>query len=133
MRQARVLVADDNEGFRTLLGRFIAAHEDLLVVGRAADGDEAVAMTRTLSPDVVVMDLFMPRMSGIEATRIIAAAHPHVSVIALTAHRSEENERSSRAAGASAFVSKADADMGLIELIRCLASGRTREGGDVAH
>lgn len=132
MRQAKVLVADDNEDFRTLLGRFVAAHEDLLVVGRAADGVEAVAMTETLLPDVVLMDLFMPRMSGFEATQIIAAAHPNVSVIALTAHHSEDNERSSRDAGARAFVSKANADMRLIELIRCLASGTTHEGGGAA-
>ncbi|MHB1340875.1 MAG: response regulator [Coriobacteriia bacterium] len=129
MRQTRVLVADDNDGFGALLERFVASHPDMDVVGRATDGREALAMTDSLAPDVVLMDLFMPRMDGFEATKILSNRHPDVSVVALTAHRSADNERLSREAGARAFVPKIDADARLIELIRGLASSEARGRG----
>jgi len=129
MRQTRVLVADDNDGFGEMLERFVAAHPDMLVVGRAADGQEALAMAESLVPDVVLMDLCMPRMDGFEATRILAHTHPAVRVVVLTAHRSADNERLSMEAGAAAFVPKIDAGGRLIELIRGLASEPAQEGG----
>ncbi len=121
MRQTRVLVADDNESFGTVLGRFVAVHSDMLLVGRAASGQEAVAMTDALSPDVVLMDLYMTGMDGFEATRVLSATHPQVKVVAITAHRSVETERRSLEAGARAFLQKTDADTQLIDLIRGLA------------
>jgi DNA-binding NarL/FixJ family response regulator len=133
MRQARVLVVDDNDGFSTLLGRFVAAQQDMVVVGRAVDGREAVRMTDSLSPDVVLMDLFMPRMNGFDATRILSDTHPEVSVVALTAHRSADNEQMSIEAGARAFVPKVDAGTHLIEVIRELASSADLEGGDAGE
>ncbi|MDO8950066.1 MAG: response regulator transcription factor [Actinomycetota bacterium] len=133
MRQTRVLVADDNEGFGATLGRFVAVHRDMLVVGRAFDGREAVSMTESLSPDVVLMDLFMPGMDGFEATRILSHTHPDVSVVALTAQRSADSERMSLEAGARAFVPKIDADMRLIELIRSLASSNSRGEGVIGE
>ncbi len=129
MRQTRVLVADDNEGFGVTLSRFVAVHQDMLVVGRASDGREAVSMTESLTPDVVLMDLFMPGMDGFEATRILADTHPDVSVVALTAQRSADSERRSLEAGARAFVPKIDADARLIELIRSLASSDVQGRG----
>ena len=129
MRKTRVLVADDNEGFGATLSRFVAVHEDMLVVGRASDGREAVSMTESLAPDVVLMDLFMPGMDGFEATRILADTHPGVSVVALTAQRSADSEQRSLEAGARAFVPKIDADARLIELIRSLASSDAQGRG----
>lgn len=130
MRQTRVLVADDNGGFGELLGRFVGAQEGISVVGLASDGLEAVSMTATLGPDVVLMDLFMPGMSGFEATRILADRFPRVRVVALSAHKSAENERRSIEAGAAAFVPKVDADMRLIDLIRGADSGSGERGGE---
>ncbi len=132
MRQTRVLVADDNDGFGTLLSRFVAVHPDLRLVGRAHDGQEAISMTDSLAPDVVVMDLFMPRMDGFEATRLLASTHPEVSVVVLTAQLSADNERRSIEAGASAYVPKVDADTRLIGVIRALAPGGHAKGGDAA-
>lgn len=129
MRPTRVLVADDNEAFGATLGRFVAVHQDMLVVGRASDGNEALSMTESLAPDVVLMDLFMPGLDGFEATRILAHTHPDVSVVALTAQRSADSERRSLEAGARAFVPKVEADVRLIELIRTLASSDARGRG----
>jgi DNA-binding NarL/FixJ family response regulator len=120
MRQTRVLVADDNEGFGVSLGRFVSAHSDMVVVGRAATGGEAVSMTESLCPDVVLMDLYMSGMDGFEATRVLADTHPEVKVVVMTGHRAADNESRSREAGAKGFVLKADADTRLIGLIRGL-------------
>lgn len=132
MRQTRVLVADDNEGFGETLSRFVSVHPDMFVVGRATDGQEALAMADSLAPDVVLMDLCMPNMDGFEATRALTRTHPAVHVVVLTAFRSAENERLSIEAGAAAFVPKIDAGGRLIELIRALASGHAHEGGEGA-
>ena len=78
-------------------------------------------MTDALSPDVVLMDLYMAGMDGFEATRVLSATHPEVKVVAITAHRSVETERRSLEAGARAFLQKTDADTHLIDLIRGLA------------
>ena len=121
MRQTRVLVADDNDSFGAVLGRFVAVHGDMVVVGRASSGQEAVAMTDALMPDVVLMDLYMTGMDGFEATRVLSATHPEVKVVAITAHRSAETERLSLEAGARAFLNKTDADTLLIDVIRGLA------------
>lgn len=133
MRQTRVLVADDNEGFGATLGRFVGVYQDMTFVGLAGDGNEAVAMTESLAPDVVLMDLYMPRMNGFEATRVISRTHPEISVVALTAHRSADNERLSLEAGARAFVPKVDAATSLIELIRSLASSDRQDEGVIGE
>jgi DNA-binding NarL/FixJ family response regulator len=123
MRQTRVLVADDSEGFGVFLGRFVASHSDMVVVGRAVNGREAVSLTDTLDPDVVLMDLYMGEMDGFQATRLLAETHPDVKVVVLTGHRAADNEQRSLEAGARAFVLKAEADQRLIGVIRGLSTG----------
>jgi DNA-binding NarL/FixJ family response regulator len=127
MQQIRVLVADDNPQFGVLLGRFVTSHSDMLVVGVAKGGHEVVSMAESLEPDLVLMDLYMPDMDGFEATRLLGQAHPEVKVVALTAHRSEDNRRRSLEAGASAFIPKLRVDTDLIEVIRDLAAAKQRE------
>lgn len=80
----RVLVADDNKAVRDVLALLVKAEPDLQLVGTARDGQEALAMCQTLLPDVVLMDLAMPVMGGVEAIHAIRAAQPDVKIVLLT-------------------------------------------------
>jgi PAS domain S-box-containing protein len=116
--RARVLLADDHKIVREGLAAILAAHPDIEVVAQAADGESALEMTRSLRPDVVVMDLSMPRMNGIEATRLITAEMPEVRVIGLTMHDTRSMEARMRSAGAVACLNKDGAGDHLIRAIR---------------
>lgn len=118
MARGRVLIADDNAVYRRLLARFISAHGDLEVVGEAFDGLSAVSLCAELKPDVVVMDLRLPGVDGFEATRLVKATVPSAHVIAITAHHCDDDAQRCMEAGAEAFLSKSQADLGLIEIIR---------------
>jgi len=120
MELTRVLVADDNVRYSNALSRFVASRSDMEVVGLASDGCEAVSMAGALLPDVVVMDLNMPRVDGIEATRLLKESPAPPRVIVLTAHHSPENRRLAQLAGADAFLSKHEIDRGLVEVIEHL-------------
>ena len=119
----RVILADDHGVIRDGLGRLIAALEDVELVGMAADGGEAVERAEELRPDIVVMDLMMPNLDGIEATARIKAAHPELEVIALTSFIEEARVVAAIEAGASGFLLKdAEADE-LAAAIRAAAAG----------
>jgi len=81
----RILLVDDNAGFRQRLARFLQLHDDLKVVGEAVDGDEALARVRELQPDVVLIDFRMARLDGLTAGRTITQEFPHIKVFMLTA------------------------------------------------
>jgi DNA-binding NarL/FixJ family response regulator len=119
----RVLLVDDHAMVRRGMRDFLGLHADLVIVGEAADGAEAVAQVEALHPDVVVMDLLMPVMDGIAATAAIKAAHPEVEVIALTSFIEEERIVEALGAGATGFLLKdAEAD-DLAAAIRAAMSG----------
>jgi DNA-binding NarL/FixJ family response regulator len=101
-----ILLADDQELVRTGLRMILTAEDDLEVVGEAADGHEAMELTDSLRPDVVLMDVRMPRLDGIEATRRITAAHPAVRVLMLTTFDRSQLVYDSLLAGASGFLLK---------------------------
>jgi DNA-binding NarL/FixJ family response regulator len=111
----RVLVADDSERVRVALSELLEAAGGFEVVGVAADGAEAVALADDLRPDVVLMDVAMPVLGGIEATRRITTTDPAARVVILTALRGRERE--AREAGAAAQLLK---DASPAELVRCL-------------
>ena len=102
----RVLVADDQALFRRGLSVVLSASPDIEVVGEASDGEEAVAMANKLSPDVVLMDVRMPRLSGIEATRQIRTALPATEVLMLTVSDEQEDLYESVKAGANGYLLK---------------------------
>jgi PAS domain S-box-containing protein len=104
--RVRVVIADDHAIFRQGFSALLRAEGWIDVVGEAADGGEAVELARTLRPDVIVMDVSMPKMSGIEATRQIVAELPGVRVVGLSMHEDEEIAASMREAGAVDFVTK---------------------------
>jgi DNA-binding NarL/FixJ family response regulator len=102
----RVLLVDDQPLFLDALAAMLLAAPDLEVVGRAEDGEQALDAARSLCPDLVLMDVDMPRMNGIEATRRIVAELPDAAVIMVTGSALSEDEQRARSAGAAGYVTK---------------------------
>jgi DNA-binding NarL/FixJ family response regulator len=123
MKKLRILLADDHAVLRAGLHALLVAERDLEVVGEAADGREAVALAEELRPDVVVMDISMPIMNGLEATREIAARLPETHVLALTMHAEEQYLLQVLEAGGAGYVLKRSADTELMRAIRAVARG----------
>jgi DNA-binding NarL/FixJ family response regulator len=121
----RVLLADDHAIVRQGLRSILEREADLQVVGEAADGRDAVRKAATLDPDVVVMDITMPLMNGIEATSRIVRSRRPARVVALTMHTAEEYVYSLLKAGARGYVLKDSGPSELIEAIRTVARGGT--------
>jgi DNA-binding NarL/FixJ family response regulator len=122
-RRIRVLLVDDHAMVRRGMRDFLSLHDDIEVVGEAADGAAGVEQAKALQPDIVVMDLMMPNLDGIEATGRIKAALPDVEVIALTSFIEESRVVAAIEAGASGFLLKdAEADE-LAAAIRSASAG----------
>ncbi len=119
----RILIADDHGVLRAGLRSLLSSEPEFQVVGEAADGREAARLARELRPTVVVMDLSMPGMDGMEATRAIKSAAPEVHVLALTVHESDEYFFRVLQAGASGYVLKRAAAGELLSAIRSVARG----------
>jgi CheY-like chemotaxis protein len=122
-----VVIADDHAGFRCALESLIRSAGDLELIGSACDGAEAVRLTTQLMPHVVVMDLTMPGMNGVEATRAIRRHHPDSAVVALSG--SHELTRDVIEAGAACSVLKDVDPMRLLEVIRAAARQQRRGSG----
>lgn len=118
MNRVTVLLADDHTIVRQGLRVLLEAEPDLKVVGEVSDGREAVAAARTLRPDIVVMDIAMPALNGIEATRQIAAGPSAARVIILSMYADVEHLVHALQAGASGYVRKQDADTELVAALR---------------
>ena len=121
----RVLVVDDHAMVRRGLAAFLKAKAGLLLVGEASNGAEAISLCERLQPDVVLMDLMMPGMSGAEATRTIRSRWPAVQVIALTSFGDKELVREALAAGALSYLLKNVSAGDLAEAIRAASAGRS--------
>jgi DNA-binding NarL/FixJ family response regulator len=119
----RVLIADDHGIIRDGLGRLIAALDDIEVAGTAADGAQAVERAREVQPDVVLMDLDMPNMDGIEATRQILAERPETAVLVLTSFSDRPRIMGALDAGASGYLLKDSASDDIADGIRAAARG----------
>lgn len=120
--RVRVLVVDDNEGFRESLAALLDG-EELEVIGQAGSGEEALLLVRRLRPDVVLMDLRMPGMDGIETTRRLKAIAPAVGVVALTGMEEQRAVRDMLVAGASGYVLKDSAGDDIVHAVREAAAG----------
>lgn len=116
--RVKVLLADDHQMVRKGLKNLIEEQEDLVVVAEAINGREAVSQTGEVGPDVIVMDINMPLMDGIRATKIISSTNPEVRIIGLSLHDKEEVVNAMRNAGASAYLTKTEAFESLTACIR---------------
>jgi DNA-binding NarL/FixJ family response regulator len=121
----RVVLADDHGVIRDGLGRLIAALDDIELVGTAADGVEAVDLCSQLAPDVVLMDLDMPRLDGIEATRRVLADHPRTAVLVLTSFSDRPRILGAIEAGACGYLLKDVAADDVAEGVRAAARGES--------
>jgi DNA-binding NarL/FixJ family response regulator len=119
----RVLLVDDDALIRAGLRSLIDGEGGVVVVGEAADGAEAIAMTRTLAPDVVCMDVRMPRVDGIEATRVIVDRHPDTRILVLTTFENDDYVHAALAAGAHGFLLKRSAPADVLLAIHVLHRG----------
>jgi two-component system response regulator NreC len=123
MNKIRILLADDHPLVRSGLVKLLEPYKEFVVVGEASDGEEAVAMTKKLEPDIVVIDLSMPKLSGVEATKIIQKNNPLSKVLVLTMHDSEEYVYQILKSGAGGYVLKNSGRDELAAAIRAVANG----------
>jgi two-component system, NarL family, response regulator NreC len=123
MSHIRLLIADDHTVLRTGLKMLLNAQFDMKVIGEAADGKEAVEKARDLRPDVVLLDISMPGMGGLEATQLIARGLPKTRVLVLTMHDDASYLRQLLQAGAAGYILKKAADTELTDAIRAVYRG----------
>ncbi len=118
-----VLLADDHPLIRQALKNVIEKHADLEIVGEAGDGEEAVKLADKLLPDVVIMDIVMPKLNGLEATQRIKAAHPNVAVLVLTVHDDDQYILGILQAGAAGYLTKSVFGDEVVRSIHAVVSG----------
>ena len=129
----KVLIVDDHQVVRQGLRTFLELQEDVLVVGEAGDGQTAVEMVRQLNPNVVLMDLVMPHLDGITATRQVKSLGLDVKVIALTSFTEDDKVFPAIQAGASSYLLKDVSPDDLVEAIRAAHRGEARLHPDIAR
>jgi DNA-binding NarL/FixJ family response regulator len=125
MNKIKVLLVDDHAMMRDGIRAILNLHDDIDMVGEASEGQEAIEKTRELSPDVVIMDVAMPDMDGIEATRRIRKESPNVKVIMLTQYNNKEYVLSAIKAGAAGYVPKRALGSELVSAVRAVNRGES--------
>ncbi|WTW98409.1 response regulator transcription factor [Streptomycetaceae bacterium NBC_01309] len=131
-RPIRVLIADDHPVVRRGMGALLASLDGVVVVGEAASGEEALREAQLSRPDVVVMDIQMPTMDGIEATRRLAATVPDAAVLVVTMFEDDETVLSAMRAGARGYVLKGAEQEEILTAIRAVAAGQVVMGPQAA-
>lgn len=132
MKKIRILLADDHRMVRYGFRLILQTQKDMEVIGEAGNGRDAVELAKSLKPDVVVMDVTMPELNGIEATRRIHEAEPLARVLALSVHRDSVYVREIVRAGAEGYILKESADSELIAAVRAVAEGNSYLSPEVA-
>jgi DNA-binding NarL/FixJ family response regulator len=129
----RVLIAEDHPLFREGMRGRLDRVADVAVVGEAASGEEAVELAQKLEPDVILMDIKMPGLNGIEATREIQQANPQIGVLMLTMFEDDDSVFAAMRAGAKGYLLKDSGGEGVVHAIRAVASGEAVFGPGVAE
>jgi DNA-binding NarL/FixJ family response regulator len=125
MKASKVLIADDHEVVRQGIRTVVQSSPNFLVCGEAADGRQAVELSSKLKPDIVIIDIGMPQLNGLDATRQIVLHDPRVNVLVLTMHESEQMVREVLRVGARGYLLKSDAGRDLVSALDALASRKT--------
>lgn len=131
LKKITVLIVDDHPLFRTGLLNVLNLEDDLEVVGECADGLDGLAMTRSLQPDVLLLDINLPGMNGLQVTHQLKADRSNVRIVLLTAYDDQEQILHAMRAGASAYCSKDVTPSTLVEVVRQVAEGRYVVGAQV--
>ena len=132
MELIRVLIADDHPHFRDGLRALLVSAPDLEVVGEAGDGEQAISLAAKLQPDVILMDLNMPGMGGIEATRRILRTSPHIAVLVISMFEDDDSVFTALQAGARGYLLKGALKAEILRSIRAVASGEAIFGPSIA-
>ena len=127
----KILLVDDHAVIRDGLRMIIGSETDMVVVGEAPDGRDALALLEELDPDVIVMDIAMPKLNGIEATRLIRQRAPAVKVVILSMHHTQEHLFQALRAGAQGYLLKESAGNEVVTAIRCVSTGKNYFGTGV--
>ena len=122
MRMRKILIVDDDIRFKSLVKKLFSSEEDLQIIGEAANGQKAICMAKELKPDLILMDISMPRMSGLDATRQLKKIMPELAVIILTIHDLDGYREAAMARGAHAYVLKKEMMEELIPAVRMALS-----------
>jgi DNA-binding NarL/FixJ family response regulator len=129
----RVLIVDDHAEFRQGLRAMLASASDIEVAGEAADGMQAIQMAMALQPDIILMDLQMPGMNGVDATRRIVYTSPHIGVIILTMFEDDDSVFTAMRAGARGYLLKGALKAEVLHAVRGVASGGAIFGSGLAR
>jgi len=132
MEAIRVLIADDHPHFRKGLRALLSSAMDLEVVAEAGDGERAISLATDLQPDVIIMDLHMPGVGGIEATRRILRSSPHISVLVLSMFEDDDSIFAALQAGARGYLLKGALKAEILRAIRSVTSGEAIFGPIIA-
>lgn len=122
-KQAKILLCDDHELMREGMASLLSAQPDMRVVGQAADGLEALTLSRDLHPDLIIMDINMPVCDGLEATRLIRQAQPESRIVIMTVHDEDEKLFEAVKSGATGYLLKDTASSQFLEAIRSALNG----------
>jgi DNA-binding NarL/FixJ family response regulator len=128
----RLLIADDHPVFRGGLKMLLDSLDTVELVGEASNGEEAIAMARELQPDVILMDLHMPGVNGIEATREIVTTSPHIGVLVLTMFQDDESVFAAMRAGAKGYLLKGAGQEEIVRGVQAVAGGEAIFGPEIA-
>lgn len=132
MEKINLLIADDSAAFRQGLRALLESADDMQVVGEAADGNAAVRAAQALQPDVILMDLQMPQLNGIEATRQIIHSSPHISILMLTMFEDDDSVFAALRAGARGYLLKGALRAEILRAVRAGNSGEAIFGPAIA-
>lgn len=132
-KRSRILIVEDHTILREGLRALLSAEPNWEVVGQASDGHEAIHAVRTVQPDLIIMDLSMPKMNGVEAIKEIKTRYPHVKVLTLTVHNTDQHIRSALLAGADGYVLKDVTHKELMLAIQSLLDNKTFLSPGIAH
>src|SRR3954447_16938497 len=133
MEPIRILIADDHPHFRAGLRALLHSTDEVKVIGEAADGEQTIALATRLQPDVIMMDIKMPQVGGIEATRRITHHSPHISILVLSMFEDDDSLFAALQAGARGYLLKGALKGEILRAIRAVASGEAIFGPIIAN